>query len=225
VGCRRRGRHVVIQVLDTGCGISEADQNHIFDIYQRSMLNPEQTGGFGIGLSVVKHISGLLDHPMSMRSILGKGSRFSLTVPRAKSLATNLQEAVKSSESALVVALVFQDDDLRGVVTEHLKKWQCLIQTFRSVDEACQFNTTQANAAAGILLCEYSALSVASLSSEKISKLTQHYVAACACAPKSSLPKNWIAMSIPVQPSQLRALLNAATRRRQANIKPGSKGE
>jgi len=225
VGCRRRGRHVVIQVLDTGCGISEADQSHIFDIYQRSALNPEQTEGSGIGLSVVKHISDLLDHPMSMRSTLGKGSRFSLTVPREKSLATNLQEALKPCDRALVVALVFQDDDLREVVTEHLKKWHCLIQTFRTMDEACQFNTTQADAAVDILLCEYSALSLTSLSSEKISQLTQHYVAACVCVPNTPLPKNWIAMSIPAQPAQLRALLNAAARQRQANIKSGSKSE
>lgn len=250
VGCRRRGRHVIIQVLDTGCGISEADQNHIFDIYQRSALNPKQTEGSGIGLSVVKHLSDLLDHPMNMQSTLGKGSSFSLAVPRAKKLVSNLQEAVKLNNRALVVALALQDDDLRGVVTEHLKKWHCLIQTFRTVDEACQFNktqvnTTQANAAranktlsnvaADILLCEYSTLSVASLSSEKISKLTQHYVAACVCAPNTPLPKNWIAMSIPAQPSQLRALLNAATRQRQVNInqttinrtniKPGSKRE
>jgi len=227
VGCRRRGRHVVIQVLDTGCGIGEGDQSHIFDIYHRSRLNPTQTTGSGIGLSVVKHISDLLNHPLSMQSTLGKGSCFSLTVPRAKSLATNLQEAVNPSDSALVIALVFQDDDLREVFTEYLRKWHCLIQTFHTVDEACQFNKNKAlnKTTVDILLCEYSTLSVASLSSEKISELTQGYVAACACAPKSPLPKNWIAMSIPAQPSQLRALLNAAIRQRQTNIKLDSYGE
>ena len=227
VGCRRRSRHVVIQVLDTGCGISEADQNYIFDIYHRSTLNPKQTAGSGIGLSIVKHISDLLDHPLSMQSTLGKGSRFSFTVPRAESLVPYPQEVVKSNDSALAVALVFQDDDLRGVVTEYLKKWHCRVQTFCTVDEACQFNTTKglSNASVDVLLCEYSTLSVASLSTEGISELTQHYVAACACAPNTALPKNWIAMSIPAQPSQLRALLNAATRRRQTNIELDSKGE
>ncbi|WP_308364404.1 MULTISPECIES: sensor histidine kinase [unclassified Microbulbifer] len=213
VGCRRRGENVVIQVLDTGCGIDKESQNHIFDIYYRSARDPKQTDGSGIGLSIVKHISELLNHPVNMTSAPGKGSSFTISVPRLGEVSPSQHETVKPAEDMPVVALVFQDNELRDSLIERLERWHCSVLTFSSVEAARQSSTF-----ASVLLCEYPSLGSASLSSEAAGMLAQQTVAACVCDPDTPLPDNWIALSTAVLPSQLRALLNVALRRRRSQL-------
>lgn len=215
VGCRRRGQNVVIQVLDTGCGMDKEDQKHIFDIYHRSVRNPAQADGSGIGLSIVRHISELLNHPVDMMSIPGRGSCFTICAPRLGHVSPNQQEPLKLDESQPVVALVFQDNELRDAIVERLQKWCCPVLTFSSVKAACQ-----TGASPSVLLCEYPSLRSASLSSKEAGVLAQETVAACVCDPDTPLPDNWIPLSTAVLPSQLRALLNVAVRRRQAQLEP-----
>ncbi|MGL6161652.1 sensor histidine kinase [Microbulbifer sp.] len=211
VGCRRRGKNVVIQVLDTGCGMDEEDQKHVFDIYHRSVKDPVQVDGSGIGLSIVRHISELLNHPVKMISAPGKGSCFKICAPRLGQVSSNQREPLRLDESQPVVALAFQDNELRDAILERLHKWRCPVLTFSSVETACQ-----SGAPPSVLLCDYPSLRSASLSSKETGVLARETVAACVCDPDTSLPDNWIALSTAVLPSQLRALLNLAARRRQA---------
>jgi len=211
VGCRRRGKNVFIQVLDTGRGIDREDQENIFDIYHRSAKDTAQTDGSGIGLSIVRHISELLDHPVEVISIQGKGSRFTICTPRLGPVSPSQQEPLKLDKNQPAVALVFQDHGLRDAILERLQKWRCPVLTFTSLEAACQSGVSPS-----VLLCEYPSLRSASLSSEEAGLLAQRTVAACVCDPDTPLPDNWIALSTAVRPSQLRALLNLAARRRQA---------
>ncbi len=84
VGCRRRGDHVVLQVIDTGVGIADSDQKAVFDEFHRLSDGAEQTKrGLGLGLAIVDRIARLLGHEVSLRSELGRGSCFEVIVPRA----------------------------------------------------------------------------------------------------------------------------------------------
>lgn len=86
VGCRRRLGAVAIQVLDTGVGIAAADQETIFEEFRRLPdSNGQNRRGLGLGLAIVRRIAGLLDHPLHMRSVPGRGSRFEIVVPHARS--------------------------------------------------------------------------------------------------------------------------------------------
>ncbi len=96
IGCRRRGDSVVIQVVDTGQGIPKDQLDLIFeDFYQVGNLARARTHGLGIGLAVVSRLSRLLGHPVSVSSVVGKGSIFSIQLQshgRAERVGVSLHE-------------------------------------------------------------------------------------------------------------------------------------
>lgn len=83
LGCRVRGSNLRIEVWDTGIGIPEDQLDGIFEEYKR--LDPtgarEPVSGVGLGLTIVKRLSELLQHRIAVRSIPGRGSMFSVEVP------------------------------------------------------------------------------------------------------------------------------------------------
>lgn len=81
-GCRRKQQSLLIEVWDTGLGIPDAQLQEVFQEFRR--LNPQDQGqdkGLGLGLAIVDKISRVLAHPISVKSIEGKGSVFSVEVP------------------------------------------------------------------------------------------------------------------------------------------------
>ena len=82
LGCRRRGWRVRIEVWDTGQGIPDGCTDEIFEEFrQLNHHDRAHSKSFGLGLAIVKRISQLLDHPIGVRSKLGKGSVFFVDVP------------------------------------------------------------------------------------------------------------------------------------------------
>jgi len=85
VGCRRNGEWLRLEVCDSGPGIAEDQQQHIFrEFYQVSPPEQNQRGGLGLGLAIVERLGHLLDHPVDVSSRPGKGSRFSVSIPRVR---------------------------------------------------------------------------------------------------------------------------------------------
>jgi len=81
LGCRRRGDKALIEVWDTGSGIPSGSLQTIFEEYRQldTDLSSRQ-GGLGLGLSIVRHLGHLLDHPVTVRSRPGRGSVFAIAV-------------------------------------------------------------------------------------------------------------------------------------------------
>lgn len=78
----RRRSNAMIVVEDTGVGMPPDALNSIFDEYkQLDNPNRDRRKGLGLGLSIVKHIAGLLEHKVHVRSTPGTGSAFSIQVP------------------------------------------------------------------------------------------------------------------------------------------------
>jgi len=143
VGCRRRMGSVVIQVIDTGVGIAADDTERIFEEFQRLASGDKQTKrGLGLGLAIVDRIAGLLDHPVSLRSELGKGSCFEVTVPRARSLGTSSDAvAVRdhrpaSSLDGQFILCVDNERDILDAMRGLLAKWGANPLTASNRDEA-----------------------------------------------------------------------------------------
>ena len=82
VSFRRHQNMALIQIWDTGIGISAADRQAIFEEYVQ-VGNPERdkAKGLGLGLSIVRRIAGLMGTEVNCRSRPGRGSVFSLTIP------------------------------------------------------------------------------------------------------------------------------------------------
>lgn len=74
----------VISVQDTGVGISALDLPRIFErLYRGDKSRSRKTEGSGLGLAIVKHLVQAHGGEVSVSSELGRGSRFTFTVPVA----------------------------------------------------------------------------------------------------------------------------------------------
>ena len=75
---------VRITVSDTGIGIPEESQSRVFErFYRVEKGRARKNGGTGLGLAIVKHIVVLYGGQMALQSELGKGSVFTVRLPRA----------------------------------------------------------------------------------------------------------------------------------------------
>jgi two-component system phosphate regulon sensor histidine kinase PhoR len=72
-----------ISVSDTGEGISGDHLQRIFErFYRTDRARSREIGGTGLGLAIVKHLARLHGGEVSVHSTLGKGSVFSVELPR-----------------------------------------------------------------------------------------------------------------------------------------------
>lgn len=81
VSLRQEGEWVVGRVEDTGIGIAATDIPHIFDEFYRAEQAKDKASGTGLGLSIVKRILDLCGGQIEVESELGKGSRFTFSLP------------------------------------------------------------------------------------------------------------------------------------------------
>ncbi|CAK0774936.1 two-component system, sensor histidine kinase [uncultured Gammaproteobacteria bacterium] len=82
IGCRRRGRKLRIQVLDTGIGIAEHQYSKIFtEFFQVANVERDRNKGLGLGLAIVDRLSHLLHCPVILRSKEGHGTSIAIDVP------------------------------------------------------------------------------------------------------------------------------------------------
>jgi len=78
---------LIIKISDTGFGISDHDQEHIFEKFYRSENdNVRQKPGHGLGLALTKEIIELHGGKLSLQSTLGEGSTFTITLKKTSSL-------------------------------------------------------------------------------------------------------------------------------------------
>ena len=82
VGTRHREVYVHISVSDQGIGIPEGDLERVFERFYRSdPARSRATGGTGLGLAIVKHIASNHGGGVSVWSVEGSGSTFTLRLP------------------------------------------------------------------------------------------------------------------------------------------------
>jgi signal transduction histidine kinase len=72
---------VLVEVEDSGSGIPEEKQERIFEEFAR--LQPERAAGTGIGLAMSRKVARALGGELSVRSVAGSGSTFTLFLPSA----------------------------------------------------------------------------------------------------------------------------------------------
>ncbi|MCW2275899.1 PAS domain S-box-containing protein [Rhodoblastus acidophilus] len=82
IGARRRGDRIRVDVIDTGVGVPREKQTEIFEEFHQ-LHNPgrDLERGLGLGLAIVARLSALLGVKVDVSSRVGRGSRFSLSLP------------------------------------------------------------------------------------------------------------------------------------------------
>ena len=140
VGCRRRGKSLVIQVWDTGIGISDDLLDAIFDEYfQIGNLERDRTRGLGLGLAIVKRQAKLINARIDRRSVPGKGSMFGVVVPL--STPNRHVEAAKGppdirSLGGRLIVVIDDESSQLDAIESFLSSLSCTVLTATSTAEA-----------------------------------------------------------------------------------------
>jgi heavy metal sensor kinase len=88
VAVRPSGTSAVIQVTDTGSGISDEDLPFIFDRFWRAdRVRSRETGGMGLGLAIAREIAQAHGAKLTVSSVAGQGSTFTVEMPRSWAIA------------------------------------------------------------------------------------------------------------------------------------------
>jgi signal transduction histidine kinase len=78
----RRGQRIEITVADSGTGIAPEDMERIFERFGRADASRKRdSGGVGLGLSIVKAVVEAHGGTIGVRSQVGKGSEFNISFP------------------------------------------------------------------------------------------------------------------------------------------------
>ncbi len=149
VGCRKEGRGLRIEVVDTGRGISDEHRERVFDeFYRVAEENRAQKRGLGLGLNIVKRLADLLEHPIRLKSEVGKGSIFSVWVPLGNiwhsdtGFSADISEAVAGEFAGTPVLLVEDDEILRDSMVRLLRRWGVDVHAAANEDDAVALVTT-----------------------------------------------------------------------------------
>jgi signal transduction histidine kinase/CheY-like chemotaxis protein len=142
VAARQRGDKLRFEVWDTGLGIRPHEQDRIFEeFYQVSSdappLDPTQRKGLGLGLAIVRRLARVLDAPLRLRSVPGRGTMFSIEIPLGRK--PKPSEPVAPLRSALgltldhrLIVIVEDDPAVLGGLDVLLKSWGADVAAFAS---------------------------------------------------------------------------------------------
>lgn len=103
-------------VIDTGSGIAPCELDNIFKMYYQVKENANRSSGSGIGLAISKNLARLMGGDLHVKSRLGSGSTFDLTI-RAKKSEPIRDNSLLQSSLHLSVLLV-EDIELNVIVAK-----------------------------------------------------------------------------------------------------------
>jgi len=95
IACIRRGDELAVEVRDTGIGIPQDQLEHVFEEFYQVDNGTHRPEGLGLGLSIVQRLQRLLGCGVHVESVVGKGTTFRVTIPRAE-----LEQFVAAADSA-----------------------------------------------------------------------------------------------------------------------------
>jgi len=142
VACRRRGSVAYIEVWDSGIGIQAEQHERVFEeFYQLNNPERDRTRGLGLGLATVRRIANLLEHPLRLRSVPGKGSRFTIEVPiadpsRVQSISATIEQKVPNLLGGKLIVVIDDEASVRLGMQSLLESWGCKCVTAMDADEA-----------------------------------------------------------------------------------------
>jgi Na+/proline symporter/CheY-like chemotaxis protein/two-component sensor histidine kinase len=137
IGCRRHGARLRIEVYDTGIGIPSGKRRAVFKEFHRLDQGARVARGLGLGLSIVERIARVLDCEVALKSTVGRGSRFSIEVPRARGVSTaakprNMSRLDVGRLDGIVVLCIDNERAILDGMEKLLGGWGC--RTLKATD-------------------------------------------------------------------------------------------
>ncbi len=133
LGVKHKQNKIIIEVWDNGPGITTADQTTIFKEFER-LAQTQDKSGLGLGLAICERIAKLLHVDITVKSTLGKGTCFSVTLPRStvkiapkKVLEPQPLNSVASDFIELPILLIDNDAIMLKAIQTQLEEWGCKV--------------------------------------------------------------------------------------------------
>ena len=142
IGCRRRSDRLSIQIWDTGDGIAPEQLDEIFQEFrQLERRKGSERKGVGLGLAIVDRIARVLEHPVQVHSVPGKGSMFAVEVPTAELPVVDKQRPAPSiiPNDALPGSRILVIDNEESILVSMqalLEPWGCELLVASDQSEA-----------------------------------------------------------------------------------------
>ena len=116
---------VYFEVTDNGIGISEQQQQNIFDSFEQGSIQiNREYGGTGLGLTIVKSLLGLFNSTINLKSKLGEGSTFyfdlDLKVDEASLEEVPFEMTIEDFDFEGLHVLVVEDNKINQVITKKM---------------------------------------------------------------------------------------------------------
>jgi signal transduction histidine kinase/CheY-like chemotaxis protein len=131
LAARPRGGLISIEIWDTGPGIKQIELDRIFEeFYRGESSKAENSGsGFGLGLSIVKRICGVLGHPLIVTTRPGTGTVFRVELPlsimpvRTKRAAPETVDMVIRSLEGYTFVVLEDNAEILNSLTRLIRSW------------------------------------------------------------------------------------------------------
>ena len=240
--CRtvHNGTGVRIEVLDSGRGIDPVHHQHIFqEFFRVDGESADVSKGMGLGLHIVARTADVLGAALAVRSALGCGARFSVTLPIARPRSSDVEPeraapvALPGAHIAdlqgLRVLLLEADDKLRETLAGLLTSWGCDVLAQTGLEPAL-LQMQDDGFEPGVLLCDAALAGLARhdgtqaatpLPGAVVDAVRRHCgepIAACLFGgpADAALRAQWqeqgvVVLDKPVRPAKLRAWLRRLT--------------
>jgi CheY-like chemotaxis protein/nitrogen-specific signal transduction histidine kinase len=124
-----------LSVRDNGRGLSQEQQAHLFEPFNRLGAEREDIEGRGLGLMTVHHLTQLLGGRLCVQSRPGEGSEFSLWLPSATH-GTPAGPAVAVAVAAMLSVLYIEDNPVNAMVVSELVAMRAGVSLHTAVDGA-----------------------------------------------------------------------------------------
>ena len=125
LGVRHAQGRLRIEVHDTGPGIAQSQQLAIFEEFRRGEGAVGQ--GLGLGLAIADRIARLIEAPLLLRSRMGRGTVFALTLPAIAPPRQETAPAVSGGLEGLRVLVVDNDPQALAALRTILDGWHCRV--------------------------------------------------------------------------------------------------
>ncbi|USH02206.1 PAS-domain containing protein [Grimontia kaedaensis] len=161
LGSRRCKEGLRIEVLDTGVGIPEDKKNEIFQEFKRLTAKQDESHTqLGLGLAIVDKIASVLGHTVTVDSVPGEGSRFSVLVPYGRPETQSIRnvESLVSDNSVVLqgtrVWVIDNDPNICRAMEELLQRWGCEVTCAGSLEEL-QISCDTVQSPVELLIADY----------------------------------------------------------------------
>jgi CheY-like chemotaxis protein/anti-sigma regulatory factor (Ser/Thr protein kinase) len=157
LGCRRQGNELCLQVFDTGPGIAQDKQQHVFEqftqLYNANAVGPK---GLGLGLNIAQSLGAILNHKIALKSQPGHGCMFSVSVPiTAKPvLLPQVPKAANSTLQGVKVLCIDNELSILAGMQDLLSAWKCEVHIAQNAQQAIQ-EFSAANSQFDFLLVDF----------------------------------------------------------------------